>query len=135
LYSVIPILLLIARSKLVPDFAITVHMINLLVTTVYTRSIPTNVYWWGLQICSSALMIALGIWACQWRELKPMAFGGSGGGGGKSKGKERATDGAANGHLPEADQGEGYEMGAARGKGRDGAGSYEMVGMAPKEPV
>lgn len=131
----IPILLLIARSKLVPDFAITVHMINLFVTTVYTRSIPTNIYWWALQVCSSGLMIALGIWACQWRELKPMAFGGSGGGP-KGKGKERAGEGAGNGQSPEADDGEGFVMdGGSRGKGRDGAGSYEMVGIVPKEPV
>lgn len=109
-------------------------MINLLVTTLYTRAIPTNLYWWGLQICSSGLMIALGIWACQWRELKPMAFGGHGGGN-KGKGKERATDGASNGRLADADQGEGFAMGSGKGKGRDGAGSYEMVGMAPKEPV
>ncbi|KAK5172713.1 uncharacterized protein LTR77_002833 [Saxophila tyrrhenica] len=135
LITVIPILLLIARSKLVPDFALTVHVINLVVTTVYTRSIPTNVYWWGLQIASSALMIALGIWACRWRELKPMAFGGQGSNN-KGKGKAPATDDIADGRPPDAEQGEGYEMGGGRGgRGKDGAGSYEMVGMAPREPA
>lgn len=67
-------------------------------------------------------MTALGMWACQWRELKPMSFGG--------KGKARAD--APNGQPRE--DGEGHVMGSG-GRGRDGAGTYEMVGMAPKEPV
>lgn len=35
------------------------------------------------------------------------------------------------------DEGEGYEMGSVRGAGRDGAGSYEAVGVgqSSKEPV
>ena len=118
----IPILLLIARSKLVADFALTIHGVNLIVTSLYARSIPTNFYWWLVQACSTALMIALGIWACQWRELKPMAFGG--------KGKARAED--ANGKAVE--DGQGHIMGGG-GRGRDDAGTYEMVGMAPKEPA
>jgi protein SYS1 len=124
---VIPILLLIARSKLVPDFAVTIHLIHLLVTSLYTRSLPTNLYWWLVQVCSAALMTSLGIWACQWRELRPMLFGG--------KGKERAGA-VQNGHPPETmEEGEGYEMGARAGGGRDGGGAYEMVGMAPWEPA
>ena len=72
---------------------------------------------------SAALMISLGMWACQWRELRPMAFGG------RPKDTSAAT---ANGHAPELEAGEGFEMGERRGGGRDGAGTYEMVGMAPK---
>ncbi|KAK3677349.1 hypothetical protein LTR78_002887 [Recurvomyces mirabilis] len=129
LVCVIPILLLIARSKLVPDFALTIHFVNLLTTSVYTRSIPTSIYWWLVQLCSAALMTSVGIWACQWRELQPMAFGGK-----SSKGKQRAE--AANGHAvgpaEVADEEAGYEMGGGRGGGRDGAGTYEMVGMAPR---
>ena len=74
-------------------------------------------------------MVSLGMWACQWRELKPFAFGGSG----NSKGKQPAVD---TGGGAEA-EGEGFEMGnpAMGGRGRDGASAYEMVGMAPKEPA
>lgn len=127
-HSVIPILLLIARSKLVPDFALTIHLINLIITSLYTRRLPSNVSWWMLQILSSVLMISLGMWACQWRELRPMAFGG--------KSKQQAEPGAVeNGHPPETDDGAGFEMGSGRAGGRDGAGAYEMVGMAPKEPA
>ena len=59
-----------------------------------------------------------------------MAFGGK-----SSKGKQRAE--AANGHAVESDaagdEEAGFEMGRGRGAGRDGAGTYEMVGMAPRD--
>ncbi len=130
-YRVIPILLLIARSKLVPDFALTIHFLNLIITSVYTRAVPTNIYWWLVQAASAALMTSVGIWACQWRELRPMAFGGK-----SSKG---AQVGTSNGHAIEPgaiEEGEGYAVGSAgRGRGRDGAGAYEMVGMASREPA
>ncbi|SMR60576.1 unnamed protein product [Zymoseptoria tritici ST99CH_1E4] len=130
LITVIPILLLIARSKLVPDFALTIHGLNFIITSLYTREIPNTFAWWLLQICSATVMIGVGIWACQWRELRPMAFGG------RSK-EQTATNSAGNGHLPGPhDEEAGFEMGSSsRGAGRDGAGSYEMVGVAPKEPA
>lgn len=126
--SVIPILLLIARSKLVPDFALTIHLINLLITTLYTHALPTNLYWWFIQFASAGLMVSLGIWACRWRELQPMSFGGKGKARAEPTQSKEAQSGAG-------DDGEGYDMGTGRGRGRDGAGSYEMVGMAPKEPA
>jgi len=120
--SVIFLLLLIARSKLVLDFALTIHFINLLVTSFYTKALPTRIFWWGLQVASAGLMTFLGMWACRWRELKPIAFGG--------KGKARAvtsTDGQG------GEDGVGFDTGAGRGRGRDGAGVYEMVGMGSKD--
>ncbi|KAG4428327.1 hypothetical protein IFR05_016194, partial [Cadophora sp. M221] len=77
LIGVIGILVLISRSKLVPDFAVTLHFIHLLVVSLYSHSIPQNTLWWLLQISSTAMMTALGVWACQWRELRPITFGGS----------------------------------------------------------
>ncbi|KAE8824322.1 hypothetical protein PTNB73_09281 [Pyrenophora teres f. teres] len=68
-------LLLIARSKLVLDFALTVHLIHLIVTSLYTHAIPANLFWWALQLCSATIMTCLGVWACQWRELRPINFG------------------------------------------------------------
>ena len=56
-------------------------------------------------------MVFLGMWACQWRELQPMAFGG------KAKAPAREA----------RNEGEGYEMATLRGSGADGAGSYETV--------
>lgn len=72
--TVIPILLLVARSKLVPDFALTIHFLHLIVVSVYTRSLPTNPLWWALQLASSALMVSLGVWACRYREMQPISF-------------------------------------------------------------
>lgn len=58
--------------------------------------------------------------ACQWRELQPMAFGG------KAKAPAKATK----------NEGEGFEMGAIRGTGDDGAGRYETVGEgSSREPT
>ncbi|KAK5114341.1 hypothetical protein LTR62_002593 [Meristemomyces frigidus] len=127
LVTVIPILLLIARSKLVPDFALTIHLVNLITTIAYTRSIPTALYWWIVQICSAALMTSVGIWACQWRELRtPLPFGGK---------SSKAKQGAANGHASGSggaveEENGGFEMGSTSGgRGRDGGGAYEMVEM------
>ena len=72
--SVIPLLLLVARSKLVPDFALTIHLLHLIIVSLYTRAIPTNLLWWALQLASSALMMSLGIWACRYREMQPISF-------------------------------------------------------------
>lgn len=77
LYSVILLLLLVSRSKLIPDFALTIHFVHLIATSLYTHSIPSNWLWWGLQCASAALMTFLGMWACQWRELQPISFGGT----------------------------------------------------------
>ncbi|KAF2704353.1 hypothetical protein K504DRAFT_473553 [Pleomassaria siparia CBS 279.74] len=114
------ILLLIARSKLVLDFALTMHFIHLIVTSLYSHAIPTNLFWWALQVCSASIMTSLGVWACQWRELRPIQFGGN---------KPKTTTGrpAANGSAE--DDGVGQSRGRGRGRGRDGAGEYEMVGM------
>ena len=65
-------------------------------------------------------MIFLGVWACQWRELKPIAFGG------KPKPTQSAKDPAA------VEEGAGFAH-EGRGAGRDGAGVYEMVGMSSRD--
>ncbi|KAH7394042.1 integral membrane protein S linking to the trans Golgi network-domain-containing protein [Phaeosphaeria sp. MPI-PUGE-AT-0046c] len=108
------ILLLIARSKLVLDFALTVHFIHLVVTSLYSHAIPANLLWWMLQICSATVMTSVGVWACQWRELKPINFGG------KPASKQSETV---------VDDGVGESRGRGRGRGRDGAGEYELADM------
>ncbi|CAF9906825.1 hypothetical protein IMSHALPRED_005365 [Imshaugia aleurites] len=79
--GIILLLLLIARSKLVPDFALTLHALHLLATSLYSRALPAHALWWALQAASAALMVAGGVWTCRWRELRPIAFGGTGKGG------------------------------------------------------
>ena len=124
--SVFPLLLLISRSKLIPDFALTIHFLHLIVTSLYTRALPTNFLWWGLQASSAALMISLGVWACRYRELQPISFGGSGP---KSiTNAKKPADGSA-----EPD--EHVRGGRGRGRNRDEGSSYEMVGMKEGDDV
>ncbi|KAJ5513970.1 Integral membrane protein SYS1-related protein [Penicillium fimorum] len=77
--SVIFLLIFVSRSKLVPDFALTIHFLHLIATTLYSHSVPANLLWWGLQFASAAMMTFLGMWVCQRRELEPIKFGGHGG--------------------------------------------------------
>ena len=123
--SVIFLLLLIARSKLVPDFAFTIHFLHLVATSVYTRSVPRYVFWWGLQFASASLMTSLGIWSCQWRELQPINFGGSGGRNKSSQATSGPVSGGANG-IP-AEEEVGFSRLKGKGRGLDGADVYELV--------
>ena len=66
-------------------------------------------------------MTSLGVWSCQWRELRPISFGGHGG----QKGDQQDNDGPGEG----GDDGVGYGVGRGRGRARDGTGGYEMVEM------
>jgi hypothetical protein len=64
-------------------------------------------------------MTSLGVWACQWRELRPITFGA------KDSNSASGLQGDGVGEDEEA----GHSRGRGRGRGRDGAGEYEMVGM------
>ncbi|KAF4305741.1 Integral membrane protein SYS1-related protein [Botryosphaeria dothidea] len=116
LICVIYLLLLVARSKLIPDFALTVHFLHLIVTSLYSHSIPSHWLWWAVQLASAALMTFLGIWSCQWRELQPINFGG---GGGPSRPSKRVD-------APDESSQEDESTSYGRGRGR-GRGQYEMV--------
>jgi len=138
--GVISLLLLIARSKLVPDFVLTLHFIHLLLTSLYSGSLPQNWLWWALQLVSAGLMTSLGVWACQWRELRPISFGGLGNsssataggdaqGNTGSKGSSGGINGSADAPSEFGDEDSRYGGRRGRGRGRDGAGEYEMVAM------
>ncbi len=118
MHRVIPILLLVSRSKLVPDFALTIHFLHLLITSFYTKSIPTNLLWWGLEATSAALMISVGIWACRYRELQPISFGTL-----PSSSSKKTTQTAANGSAGTSDHVRGAQ---GRGNNVEDGPSYEM---------
>ncbi|OIW26569.1 hypothetical protein CONLIGDRAFT_655957 [Coniochaeta ligniaria NRRL 30616] len=135
LFMSIAIVLLVARSKLVLDFALSLHAIHLVVVTLYTRQVPRNAAWWLAMAASSALGVALGVWGCRYRELRPITFGG-GGGGGNNASKGQANGGNGEGSSGgggadgvDGDEEQGFARGRGRGRGRDGAGDYEMVQM------
>lgn len=136
LNRVILLLLLIARSKLIPDFALTLHGLHLLLTWAYTGAVPAHALWWGIQACSAALMVGLGMWACQWRELRPINFGGgSGRKEGRSVVRETGNEGEREGgtKVPGDEEHGWWGRGRGqRGRGRDPGGGrdeYEMVGL------
>ncbi|KAL4906157.1 integral membrane protein S linking to the trans Golgi network-domain-containing protein [Aspergillus multicolor] len=113
---VIFLLLLVSRSKLIPDFSLTIHFIHLITTTFYTRSLPSNLLWWALQCASAAFMISLGMWACRWRELQPISFGGIGTGSSRQGSGESSQTGESS-------------TGLLSGRGRGRGGEYEMMNM------
>lgn len=73
-------------------------------------------------------MTSLGVWSCQYRELRPINFGGSS--------TTQASDNAASSNeAGTGDEEHGFGRGRGRGRGRDGAGEYEMVAMKPEADV
>ena len=71
------------------------------------------------------MMTSLGVWICQYRELRPINFGGSSSTTAAQTGDAVAEDSGTTG----GDEEQGYGRGRGRGRGRDGAGEYEMVEM------
>lgn len=126
----VAMVLIVIRSKLVLDFALTTHLLHLVIVSLYTGQLPRNLFWYITMAVSSAAGVFLGIWGCQYRELRPVFFGGGGGGhassgstanaagagsiGGNGEGPSR-SGGAADGPVGDEEQGFG------RG-GEDGGG-------------
>lgn len=130
--------MIVIRSKLVLDFGLTTHFIHLVVVSLYTGQMPRNVFWWVTMTVSSAAGVALGVWGCQYRELRPVFFGSGGIGGGANTGannnNNNANGSAAGGgegssQAADGDEEQGFSRGRGRGRGRDGAGEYEMMKM------
>ncbi|KAF0320091.1 protein SYS1 [Colletotrichum asianum] len=127
----VAIIVLIGRSKLVPDFALTMHGLHLVVSSLYTGRVPRNMMWWGAMASSSAICVALAVWGSRYRELRPISFGGhaagAAAGGGGAEGQQ---NGGAGG---DEEEGVGFGRGRGRGRGRDGEGGYEMVGIERRD--
>ncbi len=75
LISVIFIMLVIGRSKLAWDFAVTVHVINLMFAWLY-EGFPKSISWWCLQVTSACIMVGLGTYSTRWKELRDTFFEG-----------------------------------------------------------
>lgn len=135
----VAMVMIVIRSKLVLDFGLTTHFIHLVVVSLYTGQMPRNVFWWVAMAVSSAVGVSLGVWGCQYRELRPVFFGGGGIGGGSSGASNNNNNNNANGsaagggegssQAADGDEEQGFSRGRGRGRGRDGAGEYEMVKM------
>lgn len=66
--------IIVGRSKLAWDFAITVHVINLIVVWLYTGKFPTSTLWWCLQVLSTILLVTLSTYLTRWSELRTSFF-------------------------------------------------------------
>ncbi|KAI1430785.1 integral membrane protein S linking to the trans Golgi network-domain-containing protein [Xylaria sp. CBS 124048] len=122
---VVALVALIGRSKLVLDFAFTLHLLHLLIVFIYTGLVPRNVAWWITMIVSGTITVAGGTYGCRWRELQPITFGGVGGG------SRNTHEGSRSIEEDHNDEEMGFTRGGrGRGRGReDGSGEYEMVGI------
>ncbi|KAI8673490.1 hypothetical protein NCS55_00669300 [Fusarium keratoplasticum] len=121
---------LVARSKLVPDFALTVHFLHLVVATLYSGRLPRHAMWWFTMLASAALSVGLGIWGCRYRELQPVFFGGrrilaaTGPESGPVAGAPAAAGETTVTEQPRDEE----EMAVPGGRGN---GEYEMAPMQP----
>ncbi|CCH60411.1 hypothetical protein TBLA_0C06150 [Henningerozyma blattae CBS 6284] len=66
---------IVGRSKLAWDFALTVHAINLILVWTYTYKFP-SFSWFVVQFISSLILIFLGTWTSRWKELRDTFFDG-----------------------------------------------------------
>ncbi|CAH2355018.1 protein Sys1p [[Candida] railenensis] len=66
--------IIVGRSKLAWDFAITVHIINLIVVWLYTGKFPTSTLWWCLQVFSGVILVTLSTYMTRWKELRTTFF-------------------------------------------------------------
>lgn len=117
--------ILVARSKLVPDFALTIHFLHLLFTCLYTRSLPRHSMWWFTMLASSATAVGLGMWGCRYRELQPVFFLGGRilGSGTSGPTKNTARSMGDDALHPDVEDG--------MGESSSMAGEYEMGQMKP----
>ncbi|KAH8757200.1 integral membrane protein S linking to the trans Golgi network-domain-containing protein, partial [Diaporthe sp. PMI_573] len=139
LFMAVAMVMIVIRSKLVLDFGLTTHFIHLVVVSLYTGQMPRNVFWWVAMAISSAVGVSLGVWGCQYRELRPVFFGGGGASGASNSNSNNNNNNNANGSAAGAGEGssqaadgdeeQGFSRGRGRGRGRDGVGEYEMVKM------
>ncbi|KAK4124456.1 hypothetical protein N657DRAFT_644687 [Parathielavia appendiculata] len=133
LLMAVAIVVLIGRSKLVLDFALSLHAIHLVVVTLYSGQLPRHTAWWFSMALASAVAVAMGTWGCRYRQLQPISFGGGGtasmaGGSGGENGGDTGEGGI------DGDEEQGFSRGRGRGRGRDGAGEYEMANMDSEAP-
>jgi len=72
--SVLYIVLIVRRSQLVLDFALTLQGFNLLFILLYNWRIPITLGWWVTKIIETNVMIFGGKYFCRMRELRPIEF-------------------------------------------------------------
>lgn len=75
LICVLFLTVIVGRSKLAWDFAVTIHAINMAVVLITTGQLPSFA-WIFLQLLSSLILVFLSTWTTRWRELRDTFFEG-----------------------------------------------------------
>ncbi|QLL33521.1 hypothetical protein HG536_0E04320 [Torulaspora globosa] len=75
LICVIFLTVIVGRSKLAWDFAVTIHAINLIIVLITTGKVP-SFSWFLLQLLSSLILVFLSTWTTRWKELRDTFFEG-----------------------------------------------------------
>nr|KAJ3421240.1 hypothetical protein HK105_004125 [Polyrhizophydium stewartii] len=70
--------LIVERSKLCLDFAVTLHMFHLVFVVLYSGQLPTSLFWWLTFGSSTAIVAFGGEQLCMRRELEPIMLSGGG---------------------------------------------------------
>ncbi|KAK3085484.1 hypothetical protein FSP39_004106 [Pinctada imbricata] len=77
LTSAIALWYVVQRTKLCLDFAVTAHLVHLVISSIFNAHLPKTLAWWILNITSVALMTVLGEYLCMRTEMKaiPLSMG------------------------------------------------------------
>jgi protein SYS1 len=70
LYSIYYLYVLIRRPRLILDFALTLVFNHLVLTTYYSASLPTSLFFWLVMILGSALTVIAAEQLCVKREMR-----------------------------------------------------------------
>jgi len=74
-FGVLFLVLVVRRSQLVIDFALTTQFIHFILTMWYNWRFPSTGLWWVTTAVASCIMIFGGRYFCMKRELRPIEFG------------------------------------------------------------
>lgn len=74
LLCVLFVTLIVGRLKLAWDFALTIHIINLVVVWIYSGQFPLLILWWCLQGLLGVLLVVLSTYSTRWKELRQTFF-------------------------------------------------------------
>ncbi|KAJ3164032.1 hypothetical protein HDU88_005685 [Geranomyces variabilis] len=66
------LLIIVERSRLCVDFSVTLHFLHLLATSVYSRGVPRNLWWWVVMMLSMLGVAVGGEKLCLRKEMQPI---------------------------------------------------------------
>ncbi|KAJ3176147.1 hypothetical protein HDU87_005525 [Geranomyces variabilis] len=71
------LVIIVGRSRLCVDFSVTLHVLHLLATAVYSRGVPRSVWWWVVVLTSMVGVAVGGEKLCLRKEMEPIELVGA----------------------------------------------------------